>query len=203
MADANMPYDGPIVTIKDAESVGSTLYFTGIPCKQGHLSQRFTYNRDCRACNTLRARTKYAADPAKSIAAVKRWVQNNPEKAKNRTNQWQKENPDRVRALNAAWRAKNPDKIAQIRRNRRARKSGNGGTHTAQDIADLKIVQKNKCAYCKGSFTKLKMQVDHIHPLSKGGGNGRSNLQLLCENCNRKKRDLDPISFAQKIGLLL
>ena len=49
--------------------------------------------------------------------------------------------------------------------------------------------QRGKCALCK---TNLRYEwetphVDHIRPLSKGGDNHRSNLQLLCATCNLSK----------------
>jgi 5-methylcytosine-specific restriction endonuclease McrA len=43
------------------------------------------------------------------------------------------------------------------------------------------------CARCGRSFPMDIMEVDHIHPESKGGSNRPSNLRLLCPACNRKK----------------
>lgn len=40
------------------------------------------------------------------------------------------------------------------------------------------------CAKC-GATNEL--EIDHIVPVSKGGGNEEANLQVLCKTCNRKK----------------
>jgi 5-methylcytosine-specific restriction endonuclease McrA len=42
-----------------------------------------------------------------------------------------------------------------------------------------------KCAYC--GTKNVPLQVEHIHPKSKGGSNRISNLCLACEACNVKK----------------
>ncbi|MFB6291217.1 MAG: RNA-guided endonuclease IscB [Candidatus Bipolaricaulia bacterium] len=44
---------------------------------------------------------------------------------------------------------------------------------------------KRRCAYCKRD--NVPLQVEHIHPRSKGGTNRVSNLCLSCERCNSKK----------------
>lgn len=41
------------------------------------------------------------------------------------------------------------------------------------------------CKLCGSSGTNL--QIDHVQPVSKGGTNALSNLQLLCPNCNQSK----------------
>lgn len=44
-----------------------------------------------------------------------------------------------------------------------------------------------ECAYCKAKDVPL--QIEHIHPKSKGGTNRFNNLALACECCNQKKGD--------------
>jgi len=41
---------------------GVTYYFTGNPCKHGHLSERFAKNRNCRECLRLRNRARTKQD---------------------------------------------------------------------------------------------------------------------------------------------
>ncbi|MEI6064223.1 MAG: RNA-guided endonuclease IscB, partial [Pseudanabaena sp. ELA748] len=42
-----------------------------------------------------------------------------------------------------------------------------------------------KCAYCGAE--NVPLQIEHIHPKSKGGSNRISNLCIACEPCNLKK----------------
>lgn len=53
------------------------------------------------------------------------------------------------------------------------------------------LLQKweHQCAYCGESETRL--DVEHIHPLSKGGSNRVSNLAIACHDCNQKKSNQD------------
>jgi hypothetical protein len=43
---------------KEALALGSTHYFTGKPCKRGHLATRLTCNTDCRECKRGRDRAE-------------------------------------------------------------------------------------------------------------------------------------------------
>lgn len=42
---------------------------------------------------------------------------------------------------------------------------------------------------CSFGGRKAPAHIDHIIPVSKGGGNSENNLQLLCHRCNCAKRD--------------
>lgn len=47
-----------------------------------------------------------------------------------------------------------------------------------------------RCKICGASANDgVKLEVDHIVPVSKGGKSTMDNLQTLCERCNRGKRD--------------
>jgi hypothetical protein len=55
----------------------------------------------------------------------------------------------------------------------------------SQKVKDLVWNRDNgKCVQCGSN---LNLEFDHIIPFSKGGSNTYRNIQLLCENCNRKK----------------
>ena len=54
--------------------------------------------------------------------------------------------------------------------------------------------QKGKCKACGQDFECRNLEIDHIIPKSKGGGDYYENYQLLCGNCNRIKGDR-PMEF--------
>jgi len=58
-----------------------------------------------------------------------------------------------------------------------------------------------KCAYCE--VENIPLQIEHIHPKSKGGSNRISNLTLACEKCNTKKGTQDIKDFLKKKPELL
>ena len=74
---------------------------------------------------------------------------------------------------------------AMASRIRRAREMEVEGTFTESDVRELFIAQDGECI-CSADLTK-GFHVDHVHPLSKGGSNWPSNLQLLCPKCNLSK----------------
>lgn len=53
-----------------------------------------------------------------------------------------------------------------------------------RDLRKIILKDDSKCIKCESSE---KLHLDHIHPISKGGKNDISNIQILCGKCNMKK----------------
>lgn len=70
------------VTRNNAKSLDSIYYFTGMPCKHGHISARYTNNGSCIECNHLRRQQDYIMNKDKIYAQVKIWNANNRDKIK-------------------------------------------------------------------------------------------------------------------------
>ena len=54
---------------------------------------------------------------------------------------------------------------------------------------------RSSCALCGVSSSERRIEVDHIVPRSRGGTNDISNLQALCDECNRGKSNTDQTDF--------
>ena len=51
----------------------------------------------------------------------------------------------------------------------------------------LFVEQRGRCMYCGRRMSNRYLEIDHKWPVSRNGGNERSNLQLLCTACNMRK----------------
>jgi diadenosine tetraphosphate (Ap4A) HIT family hydrolase len=61
------------------------------------------------------------------------------------------------------------------------------------------VLKRSKfhCELCGISAKEKALEVDHILPRNKGGGDDISNLQALCYSCNAMKRDRDDADFRE------
>ncbi len=140
-------------------------------------------------------------NPEKANAATKKWEINNREKikvwkkkyrnenlekVKARIRKWQKENPKKVKVAIRKWEKANPGKVREYWLKRR------GYGKVEKGIVD-RIITENIIRYGVITCEKDKKpcpnnyHIDHIIPVSKGGNNDYSNLQILCAKCNLEK----------------
>lgn len=123
-----------------------------------------------------------------------------PEHKKRRADYYER-NRERHNADMAARKKAKPEDVRRHAANRRARIKGAGGKLSPDIESRLMNLQRGCCANCL--CRPLKFHLDHIVPVSKGGASVDSNMQLLCQTCNLKKHNKDPIAFAQQQGRLL
>ena len=169
-------------------------------------------------------RTKqYCNDNREYISKrMKKWKEDNQEYLAIYMQQWRKDNAVDHKKYDKQYREENKEQIAMrmkqwaqtpkgkaaikaAKHNRRAAKLSAKGNHTSAEILGLFELQSGVCPYCKVKLHKTKrnsFHVDHILPLSKGGSNDISNIQLLCPKCNMSKHDKLPEEFASNFNKL-
>lgn len=182
-----------------AKALGKRKFFTGIPCvKAGHLAPRYVSGSKCVSCSLIRARIQWPTRPKK------KWIrQPNPPKPPRHTPPMTPERAKYLEGKRRQYVKHRANWLPKLKARKRHRRK-DCGSYTTTDITEIRGLQKNRCAACKISFKKTPEQIDHIIPVTKGGMSDRRNLQLLCEPCNRRKHNHDPIVWAQTIlGLLV
>lgn len=188
---------------RKAKARGDAKYFTGVPCCRGHLADRATINGRCMACAREDAKKYYDADPEGHRTRHAGWKNRSKDHLREYSARRREKLGVSVRDQLRKWRQDNPEKAKAHDRNCRARRKNAAGKHTAEDIRQIVISQRGRCAYCPTRLTFRNREIDHIEPLSKGGTNYRRNIQVLCRPCNQRKRDKHPIEFSRSLGLLL
>lgn len=189
-----------IILRSTAKHLGLKRYFTALPCPKGHICERLVSNHGCIQCR------KDESCSEKGKAYNKAYRGEHKERLASYHVAYRSTRRDIASARSCLWAKENHELSAQHSRNRRARLCTAEGSHTAFDISRIIKAQKNKCANCVKSLNKRGgsvFHVDHICPLSKGGSNWPSNLQILCPGCNLRKHAKDPLDWAQENGRLL
>lgn len=85
--------------------------------------------------------------------------------------------------------------FARVRaNNRRARKRGQESSLTGVEWLNILNAFGGACAYCGNGVDKPHME--HLVPISEGGGTERNNVAPACASCNTKKRCLTASEWA-------
>lgn len=106
MAFEYVPYEGQIVTREEAKGRGAIRYFTAVPCKHGHIAERFVSVRQCCACRMNPAR----------VASEHEYRSRNRQKFASKSAAWRVKNAERAAATSQAYRQANREKLAEAKR---------------------------------------------------------------------------------------
>jgi hypothetical protein len=71
-----------IITRDGAKAKGLTHYFTGKPCKHGHVEERLVSTRRCLECNRRAAAAARKADPEANRERCHKWYETHKEEAR-------------------------------------------------------------------------------------------------------------------------
>ena len=156
-------------------------YLDKHPDKRKESSARYyAANKD--ACRKY-SRGWSAANPVKVKERKLRFAEANPDAARKYHSSYKDRNPDGLRN----WHKANPGARGVYTNTRRALVVGAGGSHTASEWKNLKKLYDYTCLCCGRKESDIKLTVDHVVPISKGGRNTVDNLQPLCGSCNSSK----------------
>jgi hypothetical protein len=193
-----------IVLRCDARKQGLTRYFTGCPCKYGHVSERLVSNSRCAECHDSDSKEWKKANRRICSEQSRLWREKNREKVRSikrayyranetdrkhqaaRARKWLEENREKSRAATARWRRNNLAKAAAAQQRRRANRLQRTPAWANHD----KIVQFFVKARELTEQTGIAHEVDHIYPLqgkTVSGLHVETNLRVIPKNENRAK----------------
>jgi len=192
------------MTRQQAVDAGLTRYFTGKPCKHGHIADR-RMSDGCVVCADLHARKWQADHPDYVKAKGKKYHAENRELRSQKFAAWRKANPEKLAAATRAWRDANMERVVATKAAWRKRKAGDVNEMQMRRHADkLKRTPRwvDREALCliyraaklaRTTWPELDPEVDHVIPLRSpvvSGLHVHSNLQILSGNQNRTKSNL-------------
>jgi len=178
--------DFALISRKEAIGLGLKRYFTGKPCKKGHIFQRRTEKGDCVLCaQKVAAKSmmeRRRSDPSyrakEAVDQKRRYSENNSSRTKRLAakRRWQKRYPAKVNSKCAIRRA--------------AKVSATPSWLTKEQKREIVKVYEESANISR--TTGVKYHVDHIIPLKGEFVSGLHvpwNLQIITESENCRKRN--------------
>lgn len=115
----------------------------------------------------------------KARATKRAYCAANKDQYRRMARRWKEANRERVRSSNAKYRATERGRSTQAAHKHRRRGAGN---ITSASVRDVLREANGMCAWC--SAVNVKITVDHVIPIARGGTNERGNLVGACLDCN-------------------
>jgi hypothetical protein len=181
------------ISAAKAKLQGLKHYFTGVPCKFGHVAKRQVSNRGCVVCLKSKATAWAKANPERTEEIRSSWNSLNREKTNARMRQRRIDYPDSYKQAIANWRKNNATRYAvyaaHVASMRRAKKLNQTPKWlTENDITAIEC-KYSVCAMLN-KYGVEKWEVDHIVPLQGANVSGLhtpSNLRVIPKALNRAK----------------
>lgn len=162
------------------------------------------FRNSCKKCFDVQSNRYHDGNSEKITSYKKEYRLINLDKIKEKAREWYQKNKEKIKAISSKnyydnyekrqeYQAEyrkvrgktSPEKSKQYKHNRRALVLGNGGKIKSKDWLDLCNKYGNKCLCCGRNDVRLTL--DHVIPMKKGGSNTIENVQPLCKSCNSKK----------------
>lgn len=176
-----------VINRKEAKEQGLSKYFTGKPCKHGHISSRTTVNGICDKCTALYQHNNLD----KKRIRAKRYYDKNSDKCRESSRIYRIENPERVKQYNRKYSKENLAYFNEYSNRRYILKM-----NRIPKWADL---NKIKEIYAEASHisqeTGIKHHVDHYYPLQGklvSGLHVPENLRIIPASENLAKNNKHP-----------
>ena len=176
-------------TRKAALAKGDTQYFTGVACKNGHVSARRAATGECLACRAEALVVWRKNNPSKVKAHNKAQYDKFADKIKAAVQAYRGEHLDEINAKKRAYQRKNLHMFAKIKAKRKAAELQRTPAWLTADDYWL-MEQAYELAALRTKMLGFVWHVDHAYPLQGklvSGLHVPTNLQVIPGAENRRK----------------
>jgi len=104
--------------LREAREKGLVFYFTGRPCRRGHVAKRWVAGRGCVACAPVNQKRRYDSDPESYLERQRQWQSENRHVTRGASKRWKEQNPQRNKEGWDRWAAQNRDHLVATARQR-------------------------------------------------------------------------------------
>lgn len=137
-----------IISRAEAKELGLKRYFTGVPCKRGHVCERYTGDSKCVECKAEEVAEWRAENKERAAEKAAVWYAKNKERKAEKAAAWRAENKEYEAGRKAAWRATNKERVAETNAAwRAANKERRAETKAAWRAANKERVAETDAAW--------------------------------------------------------
>lgn len=188
-----------IVSRDEAKRLSLKRYFTGIPCPQGHIDERYCSSFACVTCARQHRLRYYAESPEKHRERCRRYAERNPEKAIQRSKEYRRNNLEKAKAASRKTARRhyenNKEKVAEYNRNwaaenadKRRRYNREYAARNAEKRRAYALENSDKIRVYKREYQRQKVDADPNYRLLK---NVRVRLYHALKGTAKSRKTLD------------
>ena len=172
---------------------GEKQYFTGKPCKHGHVAPRFVLQNRCAVCKAIHSGTVvrqwHDSNRGKVCKTKKQYKVRHRDKYLAQKREFYEKNKDVWREYTRQWKDANPEKVLASRARRRADEIQRTPLWLT-DTDYVEIRNMYRLAIARTNETGIRWHVDHIIPLKGKNVSGLhvpQNLRVITASENMRK----------------
>lgn len=213
-----------VISRSAALELGLKRYFTGKPCKYGHICERYAKTKVCAECSILQQRKRRQENLEAARAYHRQWARDNKDLCKASKTKFLANNPDALSKSKAKYRAKEGIKEQELAYSRRYRqenleacreRSRSWNKRHPRSIAAhasarrARVLQAQPSWVCSDQLAEIFQScpvgyhIDHVVPLKHKlvcGLHVAANLEAIPAEANQRKLNyFDPDEWSYDV----
>lgn len=192
-----------VISLQQAKSLGLLHYFTGKPCKQGHVTKRQTSDRSCCECKRVRKLSEDLRKWSRDYQKYRRHTDSGYRLREiQKSRKWRTTNPQKHKQAVKNYASLPTSKIKKKSRDHVRRSRIHSDDANLVDLSVVWNMSSGVCYLCGDFIVKGNEQYDHVVPLTRGGRHIIDNVKATHIQCNQRKHTKTPVEFWTRLSEL-